>query len=222
MSWETIERPTATKQVPAGISVHVMEIGLHHARMVGIVWNGAPDWFAGGKTVSVQIGRDEHVGSLRISKGGVAVVLPRNSNIRNNTPRVLAKAWPDVPGPTPSILCTHEMDGDAVIITLPWASQSKVEASKPTQSVAQVRPLTPAPRPVLATPPAARAAVAGITAANGPPVIASKETVLRWGQDRGIGHGTSEPDVPAINAKRRQLGLAPFEVEQPRRGARAG
>jgi hypothetical protein len=197
-------------------------------RLVNVCWTGAPEWFDNGKPVSVQIGRGEHAGSLRIAKGGSTVVLPRKTTSKGTT-RVLIRAWPSVPGPTPPIHCQHTIDGDAVIITLPWAAQLKPGLSPAAQLQSVTQPerptaptAAPAPKPMLATPAAAKPVIDGIIATSGAPVVTTKSTILHWGWDRGIGVGSTELDLSAINAKRRALGLKLFEVEETGRGSSNG
>lgn len=221
MSWETVVK-AAKSSLSSGVSVGVHEIGAgknaKRLRLVNVCWVDAPDWFANGKPVSVQIGRDEHAGSLRIVKGGSVEVLPRKSTSRGTT-RVLVKAWPDVPGPTPSILCKHEMDGDAVVITLPWAATPTARLAATPEPVRAAPPAVPVPKPILTTPPAARPTANGLTAASGAPTIASRDTIQQWGSQRGI--VTDKLDLERVNKKRRDLQLPPFEIEPSRGGARA-
>ena len=83
----------------------------------------------------------------------------------------------------------------------------------------------PAPRPVPTTPPAARSAVAGLSAAQLAqlaqlagrttphpwPVMATLETIINWAGARGI--AVIGKDLAAVNKKRRDLQLPPFEIE---------
>lgn len=85
--------------------------------------------------------------------------------------------------------------------------------------IPRVLPPPPPPPPVLTTPPAARQAVAGIVRAANAPVSATRESIQRWGETRGI--ITGKLDLDRVNKKRRELGLAPFEIEEFQRPGRA-
>lgn len=66
------------------------------------------------------------------------------------------------------------------------------------------------PKPNLETKPAAAPTVSAITAATGDPVLASRETIQRWGEERGI--ITGKLDIEQVNSRRRKLGLPLFQL----------
>jgi hypothetical protein len=70
----------------------------------------------------------------------------------------------------------------------------------------------PAPKPNLATPPAAKATVQGIAAASGEPVVASAEYIIKWATDRGISGRNAAAMLDQVNARARKLGLRPFAI----------
>lgn len=144
------------------------------------------------------------------------LLLKRPGDIRTNFDAVQAAA--------------RELKADMAAGWLGSAAEGKPVADDPAptlERLATVRPAGPiatsAPKPVLTTAPAARPIVNGLTASSGKPIVATKSTILNWGWDRGIGNGSTILDLDRVNAKRRNLQLPPFEVEEfARGGARNG
>lgn len=122
----------------------------------------------------------------------------------------------------------RELKADMAAGWLGSAAEATPEADAPGPTLERlatvrsaVRIAPSAPKPVLTTTPAARPTVNGLTAASGPPVIADRAFIQRWGAERGI--VTHTLDLDRVNAKRRNLQLPPFEVEEfGRGGARNG
>lgn len=69
----------------------------------------------------------------------------------------------------------------------------------------------PIEQPPATVAPAVASAIRSIVAASGKPIVASHATIQRWGAERGI--VTGKLDLDRVNARRRALGLPPFEVE---------
>jgi hypothetical protein len=81
-------------------------------------------------------------------------------------------------------------------------------------------PAPPPPRPILTTPPTARAATAGISQAQHEPILATAQYIQDWGAQRGI--VTGKLDLDRVNAVRRRLQLPPFEIEPWKKGGSHG
>lgn len=151
MTWITLDAVSALPHAKGPRITMTMRRGKRLPReMVFLTWADPPPWFTGGSMVSVHVGQDENEGSIRVSSGGNLRVtqMPCPKQVRIVSCGVRFYRWDSVPlGIGRSTVVDYQMDGDAVVITLPdWARPAlavQIEAPASLPPVPEATPATP-------------------------------------------------------------------------------